>query len=90
MFTPNERSALANLLKTGLIDSFRHFHRQPGHYSWWPYYRQARPRNLGWRIDYFLIDQRLLPYLQDGFILSKVMGSDHCPVGIKIKNFPKS
>ncbi len=69
----------------GLKDSFRHFNPdQADKYSWWSYRAGARAKNIGWRIDYFLVSESFLPSLKDAFILDQVMGSDHCPVGISI------
>ncbi|WP_346860310.1 exodeoxyribonuclease III [uncultured Draconibacterium sp.] len=69
----------------GLLDSFRHFYpEETGKYSWWSYRAGARGKNVGWRIDYFLVSEKLLPSLSNAFILNEVMGSDHCPVGIEI------
>jgi len=84
MFTPEERNQADRLLALGFIDTFRQFHKEGGHYSWWPYSFEARKRNLGWRIDYIFISQVLAPKLKNAFILSQVDGSDHCPVGAKI------
>lgn len=81
-FLPEERAWLTRFLGLGYIDTFRHFHKGPGHYSWWDYKTKARERDVGWRIDYFFITPDLLPRLQDAFILKDVLGSDHCPVGI--------
>jgi len=82
MFTPEERKQLDRLINLGFIDSFRRFNKDGGHYSWWPYRLSARERNLGWRIDYVLVSRKLMPDLKNGFILDRVTGSDHCPVGI--------
>ncbi len=69
----------------GFVDSFRHFYPEAtGMYSWWSYRAGARDRNIGWRIDYFLLSQSLIPSLHSAFILPEIMGSDHCPVGISI------
>lgn len=84
MFTPLEREHLNKLLGEGFIDTFRHLHKEGGNYTWWPYIRNARERNLGWRIDYIFITKGLLPKLKDAFILKDVTGSDHCPVGITL------
>lgn len=84
MFTLKERKQIDKLIKLGFTDSFRKFHKEGGSYTWWPYFRNARERNLGWRIDYAFISQGLLSKLKDGFILPKVKGSDHCPIGIEI------
>lgn len=82
MFTPTERKALEDFLSIGLRDSFRTLHDEPGHYTWWPYFANARERNLGWRIDYIFASSKI--NLQKASILDKVMGSDHCPVEIII------
>ena len=67
------------------IDSFRHFYpEKTGAYSWWSYLTKAREKNIGWRIDYFLISQAFMPSVKDAFILPEIMGSDHCPVGIEL------
>ncbi|MFC1790129.1 exodeoxyribonuclease III [Patescibacteria group bacterium] len=84
MFTPEERGQLEKLLKLGFVDTFRQFSQEKGHYTWWPYWREARARNLGWRIDYCFISQSLKPRLKRAFILEDVLGSDHCPVGVEI------
>lgn len=85
MFTPEERHQLDILESLGFVDSFRESHATGGHYSWWPYFANARERNLGWRIDYVFISQTLLPKLKNAFILPAVTGSDHCPVGIDLE-----
>jgi exodeoxyribonuclease-3 len=84
-FLPVERKWLDKLVKKGYLDTFRHFCKEPDHYTWWDYITRARERNVGWRIDYFFITEDLLPRLKDAFILSDVMGSDHCPIGIEIR-----
>jgi exodeoxyribonuclease-3 len=66
----------------GLLDSFRTMHPETVKYSWWSYRAGAREKNVGWRIDYFLVSETFVPQLQDAFILNDVFGSDHCPVGI--------
>ncbi len=84
MFTPQEREQINKLLDLGFIDSFRALHQKGGNYSWWPYFRNARKRNIGWRIDYLFLSQNLKPKLKKAFILPKVKMSDHCPVGVEI------
>ncbi|MCK3685118.1 exodeoxyribonuclease III [Maribellus sp. YY47] len=70
----------------GLIDTFRYFYPDAvDKYSWWSYRAGARGKNIGWRIDYFLVSESFLPKVKDAFILDQVMGSDHCPVGIELK-----
>lgn len=84
-FTDQEREAMTNLIDAGFIDTFRELHGDEiGHYTWWSYMFSARSKNIGWRIDYFLISKSLKSKLKDSFILKDVMGSDHCPVGIEI------
>lgn len=84
-FLPIEREWIDQVLKNGYIDTLREFHPEEGLYTWWDMITRARERNVGWRIDYFFISQSLRPNLQDAFILSDVYGSDHCPIGIKLK-----
>ena len=81
-FTPEERSGFDALVKAGFIDTFREFERAGGHYTWWSPMSGARARNVGWRIDYFLVSAGLRPRLRSAFIRPSVTGSDHCPVGI--------
>lgn len=70
----------------GLVDSFRHFYPDTTEsYSWWSYRAGARTKNVGWRIDYFLVSSGFLGSIQSAFILNQVMGSDHCPVGVELK-----
>ncbi len=84
MFTLEERQQIDKIINLGFLDSFREFHKEGSHYTWWPYMAKARQRNLGWRIDYIFISKELTKNLKDAFILSEVMGSDHCPIGIEI------
>jgi exodeoxyribonuclease III len=80
-YTQVEIDGLKNYL-TDFTDSFREFHPEPGLYTYWSYRFNCRNKNIGWRIDYFLLSKKILPKLKDAFILSEVLGSDHCPVGI--------
>jgi len=82
MFTPEERKQIDNLISLGFTDTFRKFNQKPGNYTWWPYFVNARDRNLGWRIDYCFTSKGLR--IKDAFILNKVKGSDHCPIGINV------
>ena len=84
-FLPIERKWMDKTVEHGYIDTFRHFSDEPDKYTWWDYYTRARDRNVGWRLDYFFISNDLLPNLKNAFIMSEVMGSDHCPVGIDIE-----
>jgi exodeoxyribonuclease III len=83
-FTPEERTGFTTLLGAGFLDTFREFERAGGHYSWWSPMPGVRARNIGWRLDYFLISPALRPRLKRAFILKDVLGSDHCPVGIEV------
>jgi len=83
-FTCEERGWMDKFLAAGYIDTFRHFHPDKIQYSWWSYKFRARERNIGWRIDYFLVSSKLIKRVKSAFILDKIMGSDHCPVGVEI------
>lgn len=84
-FTDEERGKLTELLDSGFIDSFRHFYPdKKDAYSWWSYMRQSRDRNVGWRIDYFVVSDKLKDRLKDSQIHSEILGSDHCPVVLEI------
>lgn len=84
-FTQEERDQFQNLLDAGFIDTFRYFYPDKKEaYSWWSYRFQARERNAGWRIDYFLASQSLTPHLQAAKIHSEIFGSDHCPVSVDL------
>jgi len=84
-FTNEERNAFSQLLSEGFVDTFRELHPAAIAYSWWSYRFSARAKNIGWRIDYIITSKDLLPFVQEAFILPEIMGSDHCPVGVKIK-----
>jgi len=84
MFTPEERAQLDKLIDLGFVDTFRKYHQSGGNYTWWPYYLNARARNLGWRIDYAFVSKKLKSKLKNAFILRDVFGSDHCPIGLEI------
>jgi exodeoxyribonuclease-3 len=84
-FTPEERAGFSSYMKAGFLDTFREFTKERGHYTWWSQMPGVRQRNIGWRIDYFLISKALRPRLKRAFIRPEVMGSDHCPIGIEIK-----
>ena len=84
-FLPIERAWIDKFLSHGYIDTFRYVHGDVADaYSWWSYRANARANNVGWRIDYFFISEDLAENLEDAFILPEVIGSDHCPVGIRI------
>ena len=84
-FTQQERDKMTELLESGLTDSFRHLYpERRDAYSWWSYMSNARERNIGWRIDYFLVSSRMDQEIREAAILPEVMGSDHCPVVLEI------
>jgi exodeoxyribonuclease-3 len=82
-FTQREINGIENLLNAGFVDTFRHFYPEEVKYSWWSARFNSRAKNVGWRIDYFLVSPTITAQLKDAFILNDVMGSDHCPVGIE-------
>lgn len=84
-FTPEERAGFTAFIKAGFVDTFRQFESRGGHYTWWSPMGGARKRNVGWRLDYFLVSAALKPRLKRAFIRPEVLGSDHCPVGIELK-----
>ena len=86
-FTDEERSQMTTLLNAGFADTFRHLHpTQEGIYSWWSYRFHAREKNVGWRIDYFVVSERLMPQVRTAVIHTDIMGSDHCPVELEIED----
>ena len=72
------------LLEHGYVDTFRMFNQEPEQYTYWDMITRARDRNVGWRIDYFFVNEAFTQRLKTGFILADVLGSDHCPIGIEI------
>jgi len=84
-FTDEERAKMTTLIESGFIDSFRHIYpEKEDAYTWWSYMRQARDRNVGWRIDYFMVSKQLEDRIKSATIHSEVLGSDHCPVELTI------
>ncbi|TQS70984.1 exodeoxyribonuclease III [Ornithinibacillus gellani] len=84
-FTTEERACMTRLLDAGFTDTLRYFHPETdGLYTWWSYMKTVRERNIGWRIDYFIVSNRLQQQLQQAGIHSEVMGSDHCPIVLEI------
>ena len=83
-FSDEERAKFSQLLNSGFCDTFRVLYPEKVQYSWWSYMFNARQNNAGWRIDYHVVSQRIMNLVSDSFILSDIMGSDHCPVGIEI------
>lgn len=83
-FRPEERAAFAEYLEAGWVDTFRHFEKGGGHYSWWTQRGGAREKNVGWRIDYVLASPGAMKHLVAARIHPQVMGSDHCPVSVDL------
>lgn len=83
-FLPEERQWIDSFMKSGFVDSFRHFNQDPHHYTWWTYRAGARQKNLGWRIDYQLVSEGLRHKLKRSVILNSAMHSDHCPILLEI------
>ena len=85
-FSDQERQAFTQLLEAGFTDSFRHLYPdQKDAYTWWSYMFKSRERNTGWRIDYFVVSNRLADSIADAQIHPDIMGSDHCPVALRLK-----
>lgn len=85
-FSDEERGKFTELLESGFVDSFRSLYPdRRDAYSWWSYRAAARERNVGWRIDYFVVSERLRENIKDAYILPEIMGSDHCPVGLDVQ-----
>ena len=84
-FTSEERAGFGAYVKAGFVDTFREFELGGGHYTWWSNMHNARARNIGWRLDYVMVSRDLRPRLKKASILTRVMGSDHCPVSIELK-----
>jgi len=84
-FMPIEREWIDKFLANGYVDTFRMFNDKPEQYTWWSYRTKARDRNVGWRLDYFFVNEEFKDNVKDSYILSDVMGSDHCPIGLKIE-----
>ena len=84
-FLPEERAWMQTFFDNGFIDAFRHFNKEPHHYTWWSYRAGSRGKNLGWRIDYHAVTLNLVEQLQRTVILPEAKHSDHCPVLLEIK-----
>ena len=84
-FTPEERAGFGALVAAGFVDTFREFEKGGGHYTWWSQMNNARARNIGWRIDYFLASAALRTRLKSARIYPHITGSDHCPVGLELR-----
>jgi len=84
-FLPVERAWIDKFLKNGYLDAFRMFNSEPEQYTWWSYRTKARERNVGWRLDYFFVNEEFKEKVKSSGILNDVMGSDHCPVDLKLE-----
>jgi len=84
-FTDEERDNFTKVIESGFVVTLREFEPGPGQYSWWSQMMNCRARNIGWRVDYFVVAEKLRPALQRAWISPEVMGSDHCPVGLELK-----
>ena len=84
-YLPEEREWMTKFLDDNYVDTFRMFNTEGGHYTWWSYRMNARAKNVGWRIDYFCVNREFKSRVKSAFILSDIMGSDHCPVGLEVK-----
>ncbi len=83
-FTTEERAGIQNIIKADFVDSFRIFEKGNGHYTWWSHFANARARNVGWRIDYIFVSEKLVKKVKGALILPKIFGSDHCPIMLEI------
>ena len=84
-FIDEERDKMTKLLETGFIDTFRYFNKDEIKYTWWSYMRNARSKDIGWRIDYFIVNKEFINNIKNTMIYSNVLGSDHCPIGIEVE-----
>lgn len=84
-FTDEERNKMTELLQAGFIDTFRYLYPQKQEYSWWSYMGNARQKNIGWRIDYFITSETIKENIKEAKIYGEIMGSDHCPVSLEIE-----
>ena len=84
-FTDEERGKFTELLNSGFIDTFRYFNPDKEQYSWWSYMGKAREKNVGWRIDYFIVSKSIINKVSNAVIYDQIMGSDHCPIGLDLK-----
>ncbi|MBQ5716502.1 MAG: exodeoxyribonuclease III [Clostridia bacterium] len=83
-FSDEERGKFTELLQSGFCDTFRTLYPEKAEYSWWSYMYHAREKNVGWRIDYFVVSERVMDKVKDSRIFTDIMGSDHCPIGLEI------
>jgi exodeoxyribonuclease-3 len=83
-YLPEEREWMTEFTDSGFVDTFRMFHSEPEQYTWWSYRMNARAKNIGWRIDYFCVNQAFSNRIKESYILPEVMGSDHCPIMLEV------
>lgn len=83
-FTIEEREKFTRLLNDGYIDTYRYLNPSKVIYTWWSYFSNARERNVGWRLDYFVISKKMLPQMKEAYIYNGIYGSDHCPIGLEM------
>jgi len=84
-FLPKERKWIDKVIKNGYIDAFRLFNKKPNNYTWWSVRTSSRSKNIGWRVDYFFVSEKLKKNIKSCKHLTKVMGSDHCPISLELK-----
>ena len=85
-FTDEERQKMTELLEAGFVDTYRYLYpEKQDSYTWWSYMGRAREKNVGWRIDYFIVSEDISNKIEEAFIYPEIMGSDHCPVGLDIR-----
>jgi exodeoxyribonuclease-3 len=85
-YTMEERCSFTQLLSSGYIDAFRKFNTDPGNYTWWSYMHNARDKNIGWRLDYFLVDNEIEKNISNSTIENQIFGSDHCPITLSLND----
>jgi exodeoxyribonuclease-3 len=84
-FLPEERAWIDKYLEHGFVDIYREMHGEKVQYTWWTYITNARARNVGWRLDYFLVSKDLVGKIENAEIYDQIMGSDHCPIGLELR-----
>ena len=84
-YLPEERAWMDYFTESGWIDTFRQFHTESEQYTWWSYRTRGRERNVGWRLDYFCVNESFMPMVKDSMIHQEIMGSDHCPIELQLK-----
>ena len=85
-FTDEERNKMTELLNSGFVDTFRYYNKDEIKYTWWSYMHNARSKDIGWRIDYFIVNKEFINKIKNAMIYNEVLGSDHCPIGIEVED----